>query len=101
MIKLEKSSFNFSDSEDLITYTILDNEEPIGSIELYETDSPDLLVIDFIKIPESLGSRTREVIRALKRIYPKVTRLKSFRTTGSYNESARGDVEDSITEVKI
>ena len=97
MIKLQKSDLS-NYEEDLITYIILDNDQPIGSIELYETDSPDLLVIDWIKIPESLGNRTREIVRALKRIYPKVTRLTGLRITGVREEPKEGEI---MTERKI
>ncbi len=107
MIKLQKSDLE-NYEEDLITYIILDNNEPIGSIELYEIDSPDLLVINWIKIPDLLGSRTREVIRALKRVYPRVTRLKSLRISGTRDnlETDRyydGEIGEGnlMTEVKI
>ena len=107
MIKLQKSDID-NYEEDLITYIILDNDEPIGSLELYETDSPDLLVIEFIRIPDTLGSRIREVIRALKRIYPKVKRLKSLRISGTkedlvterYYDGEIGEA-DMMNEVKI
>ncbi len=102
MIKLQKTELDFDDNEGLIIYIILDNDEPIGSLELYETDSPDLLVVDWIKIPDSLGGRTREVIRALKRLYPRVTRLKGLRTTGSYEVPKEGEmIGDNFMEVRI
>ncbi len=100
MIKLQKSELS-NYEEDLITYIILDDDEPIGSIELYETENPNLLVVDFIRIEDSLGSRTREVIRALKRIYPRVTRLKSLRVTGSHEDLSGDRGEDLLTEVRI
>ncbi len=92
MIKLQKTELDFDDNEGLIIYIILDNDEPIGSLELYETDSPDLLVVDWIKIPESLGNRTREIVRALKRIYPKVTRIKGLRVTGVRKGASVGEI---------
>lgn len=103
MIKLQKSDLE-NYEEDLITYIILDNDEPIGSIELYETENPELLVVDFIKIPDSLGSRTREVFRALKKQYPKVTRLKSVRITGSHtniNRLVDAREGETMTEMRL
>ncbi len=96
MIKLRKSGF--TDSEGIVVYSILDNEEIVGSIELYETENPELLVIDWIKIPESLGNRTREIVRALKKKYPKVTRLQGLRITGIREEAIEGE---QMTEVRI
>ena len=95
MIKLEQSYEKYSDSDAVIVYVILDNDESMGSIELHETDDPELLVIGYIDIPESLKSRTREILRTLKRLYPKVTRLRGLRTTGSYS------YKEKVREVKI
>ncbi len=103
MIKLQKTELDFDDNEGLIIYVILDNDEPIGSLELYETENPELLVIDWIKIPDSLKGRTREVIRALKRLYPRVTRLQGLRITGSYKEPYKHTelFGDNFIEVRI
>ncbi len=91
MIKLQKSELS-NYEEDLITYIILDDDEPIGYIELYEAVNPNLLVIEWVRIPESLGNRTREIVRALKRIYPRVTRIKGLRVTGVRKGASVGEI---------
>ena len=98
MIRLLKSNTDNYGDDDLITYHILEDEQSLGYIELYETENPQLLVIAWIDIPDSLGSRTREVIKALKRIYPKVTKMKSLRITGTHEEMTEGE---TMTEVRI